>query len=75
MKTVTLLLAAAALATAADLTLSKVTVLVKDQDEALKFYTEKLGFEKRIDMTGSGMRFLTVAPKGHKHPEVILLKA
>lgn len=29
--------------------LSHVTVLVKDQDEALRFYTEKLGFEKKED--------------------------
>ena len=27
-----------------------ITLLVKDQDEALKFYTEKLGFQKRQDL-------------------------
>jgi predicted enzyme related to lactoylglutathione lyase len=63
------------LAMGAEMSLTQVTVLVKDQDDALKFYTEKLGFEKRADMTGSGMRWLTVAPKGQKTPEIILLKA
>ena len=47
--------------------LARVTILVKDQDEALKFYLEKLGLEKRDDNTfGPGMRWLTVAPKGQE---------
>ena len=38
---------------------------VRDQDEALRFYTEKLGFEKRADQEGPpGFRWLTVAPPG-----------
>ncbi|MGH2391561.1 MAG: VOC family protein [Chloroflexota bacterium] len=42
-----------------------VAVKVKDQDEALRFYTESLGFEKRMDADmGEGMRWLTVAPTG-----------
>jgi catechol 2,3-dioxygenase-like lactoylglutathione lyase family enzyme len=41
------------------------TVIVKDQDAALDFYTNKLGWEKRNDNDmGNGERFLTVAPKG-----------
>ena len=41
-----------------------VALVVRDQDEALKFYTEKLGFEKKSDdMFGPGMRWLTIAPK------------
>jgi predicted enzyme related to lactoylglutathione lyase len=41
------------------------TVIVKDQDAALAFYTNKLGWEKRIDQDmGGNERFLTVAPKG-----------
>src|SRR5258708_1163458 len=45
--------------------LTHVTVLVRDQDEALRFYTEKLGFEKRFDVAfGPGARWLTVAPVG-----------
>ncbi len=45
--------------------ISVVTVNVKDQDAALRFYTESLGFEKRDDAPmGEGMRWLTVAPAG-----------
>lgn len=55
--------------------LSVVSILVRDQDEALRFYTEKLGMEKRADTTfGPGMRWLTVAPKGLKAPEIALAK-
>lgn len=55
--------------------LSVVSILVRDQDEALRFYTEKLGLEKRADTTfGPGMRWLTVAPKGLKTPEIALAK-
>ena len=43
--------------------ISVVTVHVKDQDEALRFYTEILGFEKRDDAPMiEDMRWLTVAP-------------
>ncbi len=53
--------------------LAMVSVLVNDQDEALQFYTEKLGLEKRIDVTyGPGMRWVTVAPKGQRKPEIAL---
>jgi predicted enzyme related to lactoylglutathione lyase len=42
-----------------------VSIRVKDQDEALRFYTERLGLEKRTDAPmGEGMRWLTVAPAG-----------
>lgn len=55
--------------------LAMIAVLVRDQDEALQFYTEKLGLEKRADMTfGPGLRWLTVAPKGQKKPEIALAK-
>lgn len=55
--------------------LARVTILVRDQDEALRFYTDKLGLEKRADVTfGPGMRWLTVAAKGQKDPEIVLLK-
>ena len=40
------------------------TLLVNDQDRALDFYTNTLGFEKRADHpTTDGPRFLTVAVK------------
>jgi catechol 2,3-dioxygenase-like lactoylglutathione lyase family enzyme len=37
-----------------------VTVYVTDQDRALKFYTEGLGLELRVDAPGLEGRFLTV---------------
>jgi catechol 2,3-dioxygenase-like lactoylglutathione lyase family enzyme len=44
---------------------STVIVPVSDQDGAIAFYTEKLGFEKRADTPfGSGDRWVEVAPKG-----------
>jgi len=53
--------------------LAVISILVEDQDEALRFYTEKLGLEKRADVTfGPGMRWLTVAPKSQKKPEIAL---
>jgi len=53
--------------------LAIISILVEDQDEALHFYTEKLGLEKRADVTfGPGMRWLTVAPKSQKRPEIAL---
>ena len=43
-------------------------VWVHDQDEALAFYTDKLGFEVREDVTfGPEMRWLTVAAPGDTH--------
>ena len=42
-----------------------ITVHVTDQDKALAFYTEKLGFEVRIDMPmGPDQRWIEVAPPG-----------
>jgi catechol 2,3-dioxygenase-like lactoylglutathione lyase family enzyme len=42
------------------------SVLVSDQDRALDFYTNVLGFEQRVDnpTTDDGPRFLTVAVNG-----------
>lgn len=39
-------------------------VYVKDQNEALRFYTEVLGFEIREDVTFGDFRWLTVGLKG-----------
>ncbi len=51
-----------------------IPIIVGNQDRALKFYTEGLGFEKRQDYQQAGRpRWLTVAPKGQE-PEFILLK-
>lgn len=47
-------------------------VFVLDLDEALTFYTERLGFEVRVDVpAGPAMRWLTVAVPGSDH-EVLL---
>ena len=55
--------------------LAVISVLVKDQDEALAFYTEKLGLEKRTDIIyAPGLRWLTVAPKGQRKPELALAR-
>ena len=55
--------------------LAVIPILVADQDEALRFFTEKLELEKRADMIyGPGLRWLTVAPKGQKKPEIALAK-
>jgi uncharacterized glyoxalase superfamily protein PhnB len=43
------------------------SVPVKDQEKAKKFYTETLGFECTSDSSwGEGMRWIEVAPKGSK---------
>ena len=45
--------------------LATAMVPVSDQDAALAFYTEKLGFEKRVDVPyGEGERWIEVAPSG-----------
>ncbi len=42
-----------------------VIVPVSDQDKAIAFYTETLGFEKRLDVPmGDAMRWVEVAPAG-----------
>lgn len=45
--------------------LATVMVPVADQDRAIDFYVEKLGFEKRADVPfGNGDRWVEVAPPG-----------
>ncbi|MFI6445615.1 VOC family protein [Kitasatospora sp. NPDC050543] len=41
-----------------------VTLYVTDQERALRFYTEQLGLEKRVDYPGPDGRFLTVGALG-----------
>jgi uncharacterized glyoxalase superfamily protein PhnB len=53
--------------------LAFVTVAVRDQAEALSWFTEKLDFEKRTDVEVPGMRFLAVSPR--KQPEVQFILA
>lgn len=56
--------------------LSTAQVWVHDQDEALAFYTQKLGFEVRADVTLPEMgdfRWLTVGPVGQEDVSIVLM--
>jgi uncharacterized glyoxalase superfamily protein PhnB len=49
---------------------------VHDQDEALDFYTQKLGMEVRVDATLpelGNFRWLTVAPPGQEDVAIVLM--
>ena len=49
------------------------SVLVDDQDKALDFYTEKLGFEKKTEIPAGEYRWLTVCSPAHPEgPELVL---
>jgi catechol 2,3-dioxygenase-like lactoylglutathione lyase family enzyme len=48
------------------------TLYVTDQERALAFYTEKLGFEVREDARLGDFRWLTVAPKTQPDAAIIL---
>jgi catechol 2,3-dioxygenase-like lactoylglutathione lyase family enzyme len=56
--------------------LSHAQLWVHDQDEALAFYTEKLGMEVRSDVTLPEMgnfRWLTVGPSGQEDISIVLM--
>jgi uncharacterized glyoxalase superfamily protein PhnB len=56
--------------------ISTAQVWVHDQDEALAFYTEKLGMEVRSDVTLPEMgnfRWLTVGPPGQDDIAIVLM--
>jgi predicted enzyme related to lactoylglutathione lyase len=56
--------------------ISTTQLWVHDQDEALKFYTEKVGWEVRSDVTVPEMgnfRWLTVGPAGQPDIAVVLM--
>ena len=42
------------------------SVFVDDQEKALRFYTEVLGFTKKDDFSNSGFRWLTVSAPGDR---------
>lgn len=55
--------------------LSHVSLLVEDYDEALQWYTEKLGLSPRDNAEfAPGMRWITVAVDGQKDLELVLYK-
>ena len=55
--------------------MSHATIYVTDQDQALEFYRDKLGFKVITDATmDGGFRWLTVAPNGQSDFEIILME-
>jgi uncharacterized glyoxalase superfamily protein PhnB len=57
--------------------ISNAQLWVDDQDEALKFWTEKVGFEVRSDVSMPEMgdfRWLSVSPPGQEDVSVVLMK-
>ncbi len=49
------------------------SVIVRDQESALRFYTEVLGFEKKVDFPAGEYRWLTVvAPEEPDGTQVVL---
>jgi catechol 2,3-dioxygenase-like lactoylglutathione lyase family enzyme len=58
------------------ITIANAQLWVHDQDEALAFYTEKLGMEVRSDVTLPEMgsfRWLTVGPAGQPDVAIVLM--
>jgi uncharacterized glyoxalase superfamily protein PhnB len=56
--------------------ISNAQLWVQDQEEALKFWTEKVGFEVRTDVTMPEMgnfRWLTVSPPGQEDVSIVLM--
>ena len=54
--------------------LSHATIYVLDQDDAVDFYANKLGFEVRSDFSmDNGFRWLTVGPKEQPEIEIVLM--
>ena len=54
--------------------IAHIALVVNDYDEAIQFYTQKLGFLKKLDMPlGGGNRWLTlVSPEAQDGPEILL---
>jgi uncharacterized glyoxalase superfamily protein PhnB len=58
------------------ITIANAQLWVHDQDEALAFYTDKLGMEVRADVTLAEMgdfRWLTVGPPGQDDVAIVLM--
>ena len=57
-------------------TIANAQLWVHDQDEALEFYTKKLGMEVRVDVTVAELgnfRWLTVAPPNQPDFSIVLM--
>jgi len=56
--------------------LAHITLLVDDYDEAIKFYTEKLGFRLIEDtVLSETKRWVIIAPNGHGDCSLLLARA
>ena len=57
--------------------ISHLTVYVHDQDEALRWYRENLGFEVCMDDSKlvPALRWLTVSPAGNRDTQIVLMPA
>jgi catechol 2,3-dioxygenase-like lactoylglutathione lyase family enzyme len=56
--------------------IGRIILLVKDYEEALKFYVEKLGFEKIYDETvGDGLRYVHIGLPGQEEVALWMIKA
>jgi uncharacterized glyoxalase superfamily protein PhnB len=58
------------------ITIANTQLWVHDQDEALAFYTQKLGFEVRSDVTLAELgnfRWLAVGPAGQEDVAIVLM--
>ncbi len=57
-------------------TIGSITLLVRDYDEAIAFFTQKLRFDLLEDTNlGSGKRWVRVSPPGSKETSLLLAKA
>ncbi|WP_188205581.1 VOC family protein [Alkalibacillus aidingensis] len=50
------------------------SVFVEDQDKALRFYTETLGFIKKHDVPAGGARWITLVSPGEEDGTELLLE-
>jgi catechol 2,3-dioxygenase-like lactoylglutathione lyase family enzyme len=58
--------------------IASISLLVRDYDEAIAFFTTALGFELIEDRAMEGKRFVTVAPRGSaagSGPSLVLARA
>lgn len=44
--------------------IESISLVVRDKAKALEFFTKKVGFEKKTDVTSYGYRWVTVGPRG-----------
>jgi catechol 2,3-dioxygenase-like lactoylglutathione lyase family enzyme len=56
--------------------ISSVALVVREYDDAIAYYTERLGFELLEDTDlGNGKRWVQVAPRGPGGPRLLLARA